>query len=1071
MRVGILGTLAIERDGDAVEVAGGRLRALLARLALDAGRPVTSGALAEAVWEEVPPGDEQHALQSLVSRLRRSLGDGGAIAPAPAGYRLAVAPDAVDAHRFEALSAAGASALRAGDPMRAAAILREALELWRGPALADLADRRFAVAAAAGLESLRAGALADLAEAELALGRGAGLVSELEAAVAAHPLHERLAARLIAARYAAGRQADALAAYESIRARLADELGAVPSPELQAAHVAVLQGEPSGPPAPAASRRSNLRAPVTSFVGRESELEHISALLEHSRLVTLVGPGGAGKTRLAGEAVAERQERVADGVWMVELAPVNAEVEVVAAVLGALGIRDPSLLERRASRPREGLERLLDVLAERDAILVLDNCEHLIGAAAQLAEDLLGHCPRLRIVATSREPLAIAGESLAPVPPLALPEPGAGVAEALAHPAVELFADRAAAARPGFAVDEETVALCVEVCRRLDGLPLAIELAAARLRTMPLETLAERLDDRFRLLTGGSRTALPRHRTLRAVVDWSWELLDERERRFARRLAVLRAGPTAESAIAVAAEPGAGEADALDALAALADRSLLQVVPGAVPPRYRMLETIREYGMEKLEAAGELAAVRDAHARWFAALAERADPELRGAGQVRWFRRLEAERDDVIAALRWLGDSGDASATHRLVVRLLWFWMLTGSPDEARAWTEFALGVPGDADPHDRLILEGVSALAAATAGGAEPDDVTGALAGFGERLEEIGDGGSPLLAMARPVLAFFAGDGDAATARLAETIEHEDPWLRATGLLMRAHQAENEGDQLHMRADLDRAADAFRAVGDSWGVAMTLASLAGTLLVAGELDEAETVLAEAIDMIEHISGNAGAGLLAIRRIDIRVHREDLAGAREEALAALDSAALGADGATIVLAILARIAHLDGDVEELRGYIAQADERLERIGPRRRDQVHSRAFVDATKAMLAGEEGDEEAAAAALDTAHEAAVATGDMPIVAAIGVTTATAAARVGRPRDAAEMLGAADRLRGGEDPAAPDVARLVVALREALGAEAFAAARAAGRALDRAAAIERLRPVGVAEGARTPQ
>jgi DNA-binding SARP family transcriptional activator len=205
VRVGILGTLAIERDGDAVEVAGGRLRALLARLALDAGRPVTSGALAEAVWEEVPPGDEQHALQSLVSRLRRSLGDGGAIAPAPAGYRLAVAPDAVDAHRFEALSAAGASALRAGDPMRAAAILREALELWRGPALADLADRRFAVAAAAGLESLRAGALADLAEAELALGRGAGLVSELEAAVAAHPLHERLAARLIAARYAAGR--------------------------------------------------------------------------------------------------------------------------------------------------------------------------------------------------------------------------------------------------------------------------------------------------------------------------------------------------------------------------------------------------------------------------------------------------------------------------------------------------------------------------------------------------------------------------------------------------------------------------------------------------------------------------------------------------------------------------------------------------------------------------------------------------------------------------------------------------------------------------------------------------
>jgi predicted ATPase/DNA-binding SARP family transcriptional activator len=1067
VRVGILGTLAIERDGRAVEVAGDRLRVLVARLALDAGRPVSAGALADAVWEDAPPADEQHALQSLVSRLRRSLGDGGAIAPAPAGYRLAVEPDAIDAHRFERLAAAGTAELRGGDPVRAAATLREALALWRGPAMADLADRRFAVAAAAGLEALRAGTLADLAEAELSLGRGAGLVAELEAAAAAHPLHERLAARLIAALFAAGRQADALAAYESIRARLSDELGAVPSPELQAAHVAVLQGESSGP-APAPARRSNLRAPVTSFVGREAELERISAMLERSRLVTLVGPGGAGKTRLAGEAVAGWQERVGDGVWMVELAPVTAEVEVVATVLGALGIRDPSLIERRARRPQDGLERLLDVLADSEAILVLDNCEHLIGAAAQLAEDLLGHCPQLRIVATSREPLAIGGESLAPVPPLALPGAGAGVAEALAHPAVELFADRASAARPGFAVDEGTVAVCVEICRRLDGLPLAIELAAARLRTMPLETLAERLDDRFRLLTGGSRTALPRHRTLRAVVDWSWELLDEPERRFAQRLAVLRAGPTAESALAIAAEPGATEADALDALAALADRSLLQVVPGSAPPRYRMLETIREYGMEKLEASGELAAVRDAHARWFAALAARADPELRGAGQAGWFRRLEAERDDVIAALRWLGDSGDAAATQRLVVRLLWFWMLTGSPDEARAWTEFALAVPGDADPHDRLIVEGVHAISLATAEGREPEVGSEALAEFAERLEAIGDGGSPLLAMARPMLAFFAGDAEAATARLAETIEHPDPWLRATGLLMRAHQAENDGDQVHMRADLDRAADGFRAVGDSWGVAMSLASLAGTLTVAGELDEAESALAEAREMMEHVNGNAGAGLLAFREIDVCVHREDFTGARAAATRALEGAGLGADGSTVVLAMLARIAHLEGDLDGVRDYVAQAEERLARIAPERPEQGHARAFVGATRGLLAGENGDEEAAAAALDEAHELAVATGDMPVVAAIGVTTAAAAARLGCAREAAEMLGAADRLRGGEDPAAPDVARLALRLRAALGDEAFLAARAAGRALDRAGAIERLRPVAV--GARTP-
>ncbi len=1020
MRVGILGALQIEREGEPVDVAGGRLRALLARLALAAGRPVSVDALVEAVWDGDPPGDRQHALQSLVSRLRRSLGDGEVIAPAPGGYRLALAPEAIDAHRFETLAAAGAAALRGGDPERASATLEQALALWRGPALPDLP------ALAGALEDLRLAALADRAEAEHALGRGGAMVAELEAAMGEHPLNERLAARHIQALFAAGRQADALSAYERMRARLADELGAAPSPELQAAHLAVLRGDTPAP----ARRASNLRAPVTSFVGREPEIERIGALLAQSRLVTLVGPGGAGKTRLAGEALAGWVDRVPGGVWMVELAPVTAAVEVVPAVHSALGLRDGAVLERSGQPPLDALERLIDVLAERETILILDNCEHLIATVAEVADELLAGCPDLRIVATSREPLAIAGESLAPVAPL--PD----------DPAVQLFADRAAAARPGFVVDEHAL----EICRRLDGLPLAIELAAARLRSMPVDQLAARLDDRFRLLTGGSRTALPRHRTLRAVVDWSWGLLDEPERRLARRLAVFSAGATEESAAAVC-----GEADVLDGLAALVDRSL--VVSEA--PRYRMLETIREYALEKLDEAGELEATRGAHARWFAELAARADPELRGPRQREWLARLRADRDDVFAALRWLGDTGDARGALRLTVDLLWFWMLTGAPDEAQAWVEFAAALPGEADPVDRLIADGILTLRHA--------GETGELApvrALVERLEREGDGRA-LLALARPILPLFAGDDEIAHRRLAEALEHPDPWVRAAALLIRGHLAENLGDQAHMRADLERAAEGFSAVGDSWGLAMTLSSVASTLMLAGDLDGAETALDEAMERLETLDGSSAGGLLWLRLADLRLRRGDLDEARVLVQRAVEQADLRSDENLFARATMARIAWLVGDADALRREVAEAAVRMERIGRRRPEQDHARVIVDVLLVAVALEDGDLERAEAAAATAVARAIGTNDMPIVASAGVMSAAVAAAAGRPLEAAERLGATTVLRGAEDLSNPELARLAAALREALGDAAFAAAYERGRALDREAALSCMPPV----------
>src|SRR4051794_14550812 len=737
MRVGVLGPLEVERDGERVAVGGGRLRALLACLALDAGRPLTTGRLVDALWEDDLPADQVHALQSLVSRLRRALGNGSLVAPAPGGYRLDVE---VDAHEFERLAAEGRAA---SEPQTAARVLREALDLWRGPALADLSDYRFAAQAADRLQDLRVTVLADRIEADLALGDGARLVPELEALCAEHPLHERLAGQLIAALYSAGRQADALAAYERVRRRLADELGVPPSAELQRAHMAVLRDKPA---------RTNLPAPVTSFVGREREIAQIDELLQRSRLVTLLGPGGAGKTRLAREAAAPWVERVAEGVWLVGLAPVPDEAEVVPAVLGALGLRETALPERVV---RDGLERLLDVLAEREAILVLDNCEHLIAAAASLADRLLGGCPRLRILATSREALAIDGERLVAVPPLD------------ASPAIQLFTDRATAARPDFVADESAQ----EICRRLDGLPLALELAAARLRTLPARELAERLDDRFRLLTGGSRTALPRHRTLRAVVDWSWDLLEEPERRLARRLAVFSAGATVESASAVHGE------DALDGLAALVERSLLQVVPGASPTRYRMLETLREYGFEKLEEAGELETVRVAHARYFAELVARAEPQLRRAEQQRWFSLLRDERENVIAGLRYLGDTGDARAALKLAVDLLWFWLLSSAQEEAKTWIDYAVGVPGEADPGDRVIAESLQAFDRM----GHTDDAelfTRTIREVRERVAGIDDRQRPLVALGKVVLEFFTGNKEAAAEAEERGLEHPDPWV-----------------------------------------------------------------------------------------------------------------------------------------------------------------------------------------------------------------------------------------------------------------------------------------------------
>lgn len=1100
MQVAILGALEVRRAGAAVDVGGGRLRALLARLALDAGAVVSTATLVEAVWGEEPPAEPGNALQTLVSRLRRSLGDAGLVRQAPGGYRLAVDPDAVDAHRFERLARAGRAAVAAGQAEDGARLLRDALDLWRGPALADIADYLFATAPAARLTDLRRSAVEDRIDADLALGRAREVVPELTALVGEHPLDERLSRQLMIALSHSGRQADALAAYQRLRARLADDLGLDPAPETQAAHLAVLRGDPApptpspppappggpppaqpalggadvpaGPPEPAEeppagrAARTNLRAQLSSFVGREEDVERVRKLLAESRLVTLVGSGGAGKTRLASEAAARWVDETPDGVWFVELAPVTDPVQLPLTVLGSLGLRESDLLDRPGrTASRDPASRLLDALADRRCVLVLDNCEHLVGPVAELTDMLLARCPQLRIVSTSREPLGLVGETLSIVPPLGLPAAGVAAAEALAYPAVKLFADRAAAVQPGFAVDDATVTAVVEICRRLDGLPLAIELAAARLRTLPVEHVAARLDDRFRLLTGGSRVAIGRHRTLRAVVEWSWGLLTEPERRLAERVAVFPAGVTPASAETVCAGPDLPAADVFDLLAALVDKSLLQSA-GTVgaQPRYRMLETLREYGRERLAERGELAAVRDAHARYFAALARTAEPHLRSAEQLDWLVQLDAERDNIVAALRHLGDTGDAAATLELAYAVSTYWMLLGAHAEAGTWLGFALAVPGEVDSTDRLAAEAgylINSLLS-EAGGADAGEQMARLAELGDQLHAVDSTGRPLLALLKPLVAFFSGQEDRFARLVSEALASPDPWVRATARMLRAGQAENSGDIVQLRDDVAAAVDGFRGIGERWGLSGSLTSQARLSTLDGDLAAAAAAYQEAAGLLRELGANSDQGMLQVWLVDLRARQGDLAGAWAELRRASEAVAAAGTPhrAFFIATAAAQLARYAGDLDEARRLQQEAEREVDRFATTHPVHSHARSIVLTCAALVAVATGELEHAGTVLGAAYPAAVSTKDMPIVASVGVAVADWRRCRGEPGAAAEVLGAAARLAGSADPTNLDIRRITGQLRDLLGPAGFAAAYDRGRRLDRDAAVARVDP-----------
>lgn len=1067
MQVAILGPVEAREGTRVLPVTGVRLRRLLLRLAVEAARTVSPSELVDAVWGEDPPAEVPNALQSLVSRLRRALADAGSVQQVPGGYRLAVGAHDVDAHRFTQLATSGRRALAAGDPVRAFADLQAALELWRGQALVEADGAEYAIGLATRWEQQRVDAVADRIDADLALGRAADVVAELEQLVDAHPLRERFAGQLMAALTASGRPAEALAAYERLRSYLADQLGTDPSPALQQQHLALLRADSEEPRARAgATRRTNLRTELTTFIGRDDEMKRVDELVATGRLTTIVGPGGAGKTRLSSRVAATWVDRMPDGVWFVELAPVTDEVDIAPTVLGSLGLRENALLERRPERrSRDARERLLDALADARCLLVVDNCEHLVEGVAALVDTLLARCPSLRVLTTSREPLGIAGESLCVLRSLDLPEPDCTSEEARQHESVQLFADRAAAVRGDFVVDASTVADVVEIVRRLDGLPLAIELAAARLRVLPVSEIAARLSDRFTLLTGGSRTALPRHRTLRAVVQWSWDLLTPAERTLAERLAVFPSGATPDSAAAICSDPGAATTvlrgqELPGLLDALVDKSLLQLTDGP-GLRYRMLETIREFGVEQLAARGEVQAARAAHARYFARLAFRADAHLRGADQLTWLATLDAERDNMLAALKFFGDSGDRRAAVDLALGLTWYWTLLGSHGEAATWLRFALSTPGELDDGRQTLAEASLAISA-MAGDHQDRDLdsfTSRMADLDRRIQKVDLGRSPLALLLRPLLALFTGELAVIESRMQEALSSSDPWVRATVHVLRANIAENEGDIDRMRSEAEVALEQFSRIGDRWGLAGTLSHIALARTLDGDLEGAVSAYQEAAAHLDALGARGDTSMLKLRLAGVLVRLERFDEARQCLREASENGGRGQVGDLLLVIGETTVAIAEGNREQTRALARRVREQLAAVGPVHRAQGHATAVSLAVLAETELQDGDVDRARSTLTTSYRTALPTHDMPILAAVGVVVAHLAQSLGAHREAAVALGAAARLRGADDLTDPRIRALRDQLADHLGPD-FDAAYREGRELDRGSAIERLDP-----------
>lgn len=1023
MRIALLGPLrATEDDGTPIDIGGARLRMLLARLALDAGRAVPADALVDGLWGGEPPSDAANALQSLVSRLRKALPV--AVESGPGGYRLAVAAGDVDVERFERLAAEGRRELAAGRDTHAAELLTEALALWQGEALADVLDAPFAPAPARRLADLRAEAAEDRFEALIRLGEHASVLADLAAAADADPLRERLAGLRIRALCAAGRQSEALAVYTALRRTLADQLGVDPSAELQEIHLAALRGE-FAPPSPVADR---LPTRLTTFVGRDDELKLLAELLGGARLVTLTGPGGAGKTRLATEAASRHPAHQQGRVWFVALAGVRDPDDVPGALLGALEVREIRTETEVHRRQPEPVELAVEVLGGAEALLVLDNCEHVVDAAARLADELLQRAPRLRILATSREPLAITGEALCPLGPLPVPAERAAPAEAAELDSTRLFLDRAAAVRPDFVLDESTVDHVGEICRRLDGMPLALELAAARLRSMTVAQIAGRLGDRFRLLTSGSRTALPRQRTLRAVVEWSWDLLTEPELVLARRLAVFTGGTELGPVEAVCADELLPAADIPYVLGSLVEKSIVDTVDAGGEPRYRMLETLRAYATERLVESGEQDRMRRAMAAYYAELAQRLEPTLRTGDQLRAIDQYEAESPNMIAALRGAIAMSDVDNAVALLDGMIWYLTILGQGGWAggliRETLEFGDRLPRPVAAAYRALVYLMDAIPVRS-------DQAEILRLVDECVDTKAVDRYPGLAVALPMLAFLGGDREIAVREVHRAQSSPDVWTRAGGHWVESFLLDDAGDVEGADRARDLAHAGFAEAGDRWGIAMTLSFQAYALSQDGESAKAIEIYQEGLALSMELRSHEDAVQHWWRLAVERARTGDFEGAWRDQ----EAAERYGEGITN---LQHRAILMFGRLELLlrTGELAEARALLNRVTAMGGDDWFPGGigdeFIHAFEARILLAENRADEAEPHVAASIEATSRRGDMPDMAGAVELLAMIRASQGRYETAAEVLAASAVIRGRLDRGSPEVRALIETLRE---------------------------------------
>jgi predicted ATPase/DNA-binding SARP family transcriptional activator len=1031
LRIELLGGFRVRVGDDAVPAEAWRrrkVRRLVEFLALAHSHRLHREQLMELLWPDLAPAAAANNFYQALHLARRALDPTGGSGP----YYLPLQdemvhlcpaePPWIDVEAFE-------DAARRARHSQDAAAYMAALDLYAGDLLPD---ERYEEGFDARREALRQDHLALLAElAELYTARAAytEAIATFRKAIANDAAHEDAHRGLMRVYALDGQRAQALRQYGALQEALEGELGAKPEERSRQLHQQILDGtyppaRSQQSPAPAIAEIAlqpphapdiphNLPIPATSFVGRERERAEVSALLATTRLLTLTGPGGCGKTRLALATAMDVRGGYPDGAWLIALAPLADPELVPQAVAATFGVWEA------AGRPI--LETLIGYLKPRRALLALDNCEHLVDACARLCDALLGTCPHIRLLATSREPLHVAGETTWPVPSLPLPDmhkpPSPDTL--MNYAAVRLFVDRARAAVPPFALNEGNAATVAEICASLDGLPLAIELAAAQVRVLAPQQIAGRLADRFRLLVGGSRTAQSRQQTLKAALDWSYHLLAERERTIYRRLAVFARGFSLDAAELVGADEPIQTAEILAIVTALVDKSLLLMEDQGGAARYRFLNTIRQYGLERLNESADAAQVRRRHARYFLALAEATEPELHGRHQTFWLAQLEREHDNLRAALAWsLGtaDADDGDVALRLAGALAWFWRVRGHLTEGRRWLQAALA-RAELWPHTPAQAKTLASAGAFAVFQGDYGTASAWLEASAAIARALGDRRSLAYALAwRSLAEAFQGNVAAVRALDGESRaifrELGDAWGLALALMLAGIPAAESGDDALAQARFAESLALFSELGDAWGIADATINLANMAYRQGDFAAAR----ERLENVLEVERNAPDKWVFVRALS-------LLGEVARAQGDIRTAATACAGSVAAARELGLTAMIEPWSLRSLGFVACAQGDLPRA------RAH---FAESLKLFRAGD---------------------ATLGIAACLAGFAAIASAER-EPARAARLLGAAtarlDAIPAALAPAdRADYERTLAAVRAELGAEGFAAAWAEGAAL----------------------